>query len=94
MYGKSKSFVPDTAATAQSAVQPRFGEVHIRRRGRLPHWEKDGGLYFITFLLADSLPKTALNGWKSFTARKTNAIHARKGAFWQREYRILAAGIL
>lgn len=42
------------------AVQPRFGEVHIRNRGRLPHWEKDSGLYFITFHLADSLPKTVL----------------------------------
>jgi putative transposase len=42
------------------AVQPRFGEVHIRNRGRLPHWEREGGLYFITFHLADSLPKSAL----------------------------------
>jgi REP element-mobilizing transposase RayT len=30
--------------------------VHIRTRGRLPHWEKDSGLYFITFRMADSLP--------------------------------------
>ncbi|MGO8756655.1 MAG: transposase [Terracidiphilus sp.] len=38
------------------ALQPRFGEVRIRQRGRLPHWEKDAGLYFVTFHLADSLP--------------------------------------
>ena len=39
---------------------PRFGEVQIRHRGRLPHWEKEEGLYFITFHLADSLPKAVL----------------------------------
>ena len=45
---------------AQGAVQPRFGEVRIRQRGRLPHWEKEAGLYFVTFHLADSLPKQVL----------------------------------
>jgi REP element-mobilizing transposase RayT len=49
----------DPAAVVQGAAQPRFGEVHIRQR-RLPHWEKDAGLYFITFRLADSLPKPVL----------------------------------
>jgi REP element-mobilizing transposase RayT len=175
---------PATAAIVQGAVQPRFGEVRIRQRGRLPHWEKDAGLYFITFRLADSLPKPVwekiaerqrflmaakqtgahllpsqevliaefspakleeyfdrgagacslrdapvgelmanalhywegkryrllawcvmpnhvhvvcrllpgqelskvLQGWKSFTAKKANAILGRSGAFWQREY--------
>jgi hypothetical protein len=52
------------ASTTQAAVlgaeQPRFGEVRIRNRGRLPHWEKDGGLYFITFRLGDSLPLPVL----------------------------------
>jgi REP element-mobilizing transposase RayT len=42
------------------AEQPRYGAVHIRNRGRLPHWEKEAGLYFITFHLADSLPKAVL----------------------------------
>jgi REP element-mobilizing transposase RayT len=51
---------PERAATVQGAVQPRFGEVRIRQRGRLPHWEKDSGLYFITFHLADSLPRPVL----------------------------------
>ena len=49
-----------TAAVVQGAVQPRYGEVHVRQRGRLPHWEKDAGLYFITFHLADSLPQSVL----------------------------------
>jgi REP element-mobilizing transposase RayT len=44
----------------QGAVRPQFGEVRIRNRGRLPHWEKEEGLYFITFHLADSLPRQAL----------------------------------
>jgi REP element-mobilizing transposase RayT len=51
---------PEIAAVIQGATQPRFGEVHIRQRGRLPHWEKDIGLYFITFHLADSLPQQVL----------------------------------
>src|ERR1700757_117503 len=42
------------------ASRPRFGEVTIRDRGRLPHWEKDSATYFITFRLADSLPKSVL----------------------------------
>jgi REP element-mobilizing transposase RayT len=47
-------------SAAQGAVEPRFGEVRIRQRGRLPHWEKDAGLYFVTFHLADSLPAPVL----------------------------------
>jgi len=50
----------DHAAYLNGAVQPRYGEVHIRNRGRLPHWEKEEGLYFITFHLADSLPASVL----------------------------------
>lgn len=48
------------SASLLGAGQPRFGEVQIRNRGRLPHWEKESGLYFITFRLADSLPKSVL----------------------------------
>ncbi len=32
----------------------------IRRRRNLPHLETDGGIYFVTFRLADSLPRVAL----------------------------------
>jgi len=48
-------------ALVQGAAKPQFGEVRIRNRGRLPHWEKEEGLYFITFHLADSLPQHAIN---------------------------------
>jgi menaquinone-specific isochorismate synthase len=56
---------PDSSAVVPPAVagasRPRFGEVKIRDRGRLPHWEKEGATYFITFRLADSLPKSVLD---------------------------------
>jgi REP element-mobilizing transposase RayT len=50
----------DRFALLHGAVRPRYGEVHVRSRGRLPHWEKEEGLYFITFHLADSLPHSVL----------------------------------
>lgn len=33
--------------------------VRIRSRGRLPHWEDENAIYFVTFRLADSLPESA-----------------------------------
>jgi REP element-mobilizing transposase RayT len=54
----SSAGVPPAVA---GASRPRFGEVTIRNRGRLPHWEKEGATYFITFRLADSLPKSVLD---------------------------------
>ena len=47
------------------ASRPRFGTVTIRNRGRLPHWELDAGLYFVTFRLADSLPAKVLEQFRS-----------------------------
>jgi REP element-mobilizing transposase RayT len=43
------------------ASRPRFGELTIRDRGRLPHWERENSTYFITFRLTDSLPKSVLD---------------------------------
>jgi REP element-mobilizing transposase RayT len=62
----------------QGAIQPRFGEVRIRSRGRLPHWEKDSGLYFVTFHLADSLPREALE--KMVERRRVLNAAKRSGA--------------
>ena len=42
------------------ASRPRFGEVTIHDRGRLPHWTKESATYFITYRLHDSLPKEVL----------------------------------
>jgi REP element-mobilizing transposase RayT len=35
--------------------------IEKRTRGYLPHWERDGGTYFITFRLYDSLPQPVLD---------------------------------
>jgi REP element-mobilizing transposase RayT len=35
------------------------GSIHIHSRGRLPHWEREGAHYFVTFRLADALPEAA-----------------------------------
>jgi len=55
----------DRSAGASPAVagatRPRIGEITIRERGRLPHWEKDNATYFVTFRLADSLPRAVLD---------------------------------
>ncbi len=59
MANQTRRFSTSESAV-QGAVQPRYGEVRIRQRGRLPHWEKEAGLYFVTFHLADSLPKSVL----------------------------------
>ena len=34
--------------------------IRIRNRGYLPHWESEGGIYFVTFRLADSLPQSVM----------------------------------
>jgi REP element-mobilizing transposase RayT len=38
--------------------------VTIRNRGRLPHWEETPATYFVTFRLADSLPKAAVDAFE------------------------------
>jgi len=50
----------DSPAVAR-ATRSRFGSVTIRDRGRLPHWEKEGSIYFVTFRLGDSLPTEILD---------------------------------
>src|SRR5688572_286463 len=32
------------------------GRVDVRKRDRLPHWEVEHGIYFVTFNLHDALP--------------------------------------
>jgi len=59
-----REMAPDRSAGVAPAVagasRPRFGTVKIHDRGHLPHWEKESGTYFVTFRLADSLPKSVL----------------------------------
>ena len=54
---------PDRSAgvpPARLVASSRPGEITIRDRGRLPHWEMENAIYFVTFRLADSLPKSVL----------------------------------
>jgi len=39
--------------------------IRIRSRGYLPHWERDGATYFITFGTADSLPSLVIERMRS-----------------------------
>ena len=56
--------MPKTQNPVAAGVSPpRFGEVTIRNRGHLPHWEAEGSTYFVTFHLADSLPRAVLEAW-------------------------------
>ena len=47
---------------APNFFNPR-SEILIQKN-RLPHWEQDGCSYFLTFRLADSLPKRLLDEWR------------------------------
>jgi REP element-mobilizing transposase RayT len=51
-------------------------EITVRTRGRLPHWEIDGGLYFVTYRLADSLPRSVHE--RKAAEREQDAIAARQ----------------
>lgn len=49
-------------------LERRFHNPHARTRfteNRLPHRQQDGITYFVTFRLADSLPKNLLDQWRS-----------------------------
>ncbi len=41
-----------------------YGAIQVTQN-RLPHWQQDGATYFVTFRLADSLPKNQLDQWRS-----------------------------
>ena len=48
---------------------PNDSSFKIRSRGRIPHWEVDDGIYFVTFRLFDSLPVEAVNRLEIIRAR-------------------------
>ncbi len=68
--GKSSPASPELASTGSGRDRgagvppaiflPQGGALQIRAR-RLPHWEVESAIYFVTFRLADSLPKPALD---------------------------------
>jgi REP element-mobilizing transposase RayT len=49
----------------------------MRSRGRLPHWEAGQAIYFVTFRLADSLPRSVL---REFELVRENILAAAKQA--------------
>src|SRR5579863_3720456 len=60
---KSRAAKADQARGAgvpPAVFLPQGAALAIRSR-RLPHWEVEGGVYFVTFRLVDSLPQQALN---------------------------------
>lgn len=56
--------VAEASRFRNSLPKVKFGEIRQRSRGRLPHWEKENGIYFVTFRLADSLPKKIVESIK------------------------------
>jgi hypothetical protein len=47
----------------------------VRTRGRLPHWEANNAIYFVTFRLADSLPQNVI---AAFEFEKRNIVAAKQ----------------
>jgi REP element-mobilizing transposase RayT len=95
------STTQDSSAGVPPAVsgasRPRFGEVTIRNRGRLPHWEKERATYFITFRLADSLPKSVLDRIESerrAIATTANQLHRALSADERRKIQTLSTPII
>jgi putative transposase len=53
-------------AAALSQIAPSFFDEQdeiSQHQNRLPHWQQDGRTYFVTFHLADSIPRSKLNDW-------------------------------
>lgn len=56
-----------------AAVNPLRSGVHSR--GYLPHVKREGSEYFVTFRLADSLPKEVLMRYEGERAERLRAVH-------------------
>ncbi|MGE5610571.1 MAG: helicase C-terminal domain-containing protein, partial [Bacillota bacterium] len=54
----------DKSGTGGSPVQAPAGEIQTREGAYLPHWTKKGGIYAVTFRLADAMPAEVLDGWR------------------------------
>jgi REP element-mobilizing transposase RayT len=52
----------------------------IHTRGYLPHVKREGASYFVTFRLADSLPREALLKLEAERAERLHCLHAQKDA--------------
>lgn len=54
-----------SASSTSSDKQTGMSAPLTKSRRNLPHWKRDGAIYWITFRMADSLPQTKLNPWKA-----------------------------
>ena len=48
-----------------NVTERREADTSLRDRGYLPHWERQGATYLVTFRLADSLPQSVLASYKA-----------------------------
>lgn len=60
------------------AANPLRSGIHTR--GFLPHVKREGARYFVTFRLADSLPKEVLLKYQSERAERLRCFHAQQDA--------------
>ncbi len=60
----------------QPTLNPQRSGVHSR--GYLPHVKREGAEYFLTFRLADSLPKEVLLRWEGERAERLRALLSAK----------------
>ena len=64
--GRVKEPRPASRGTGFQPVQPSGDEaITVRQGAYLPHWTRDGGIYAVTFRLADSLPAAVLEQWRA-----------------------------
>ena len=65
---KAQSNIGGLEAAAPSQTDPLFfdqnGEI-VQQENRLPHWQQDERTYYLTFHLADSIPRSKLDEWKT-----------------------------
>lgn len=69
------------------------GETILRTRGNLPHLEGAGGIYFVTFRLADSLPAIVMESYRQIPPDSRGEpvgsyLDTCKGACWLRNHSI------
>jgi len=52
---------PDYDTVDYDSLEAPTGPIHIRQGATLPHWTRENATYFVTFRLAGSLPRVALD---------------------------------
>ena len=80
----------DARATNVHATETRATETIQKRQGAyLPHWTKTGSIYAICFRLADSLPASVLESWRSERLAITaNAKHQNRALTLEESHRL------